>query len=245
MNIAIGAVLTRVASADEAGRSSCYCPKGVNPAGSELKIIAASYGFSLLNYLAEVAGGAIAIDVENETLLKAFLPLKYLDLYVEQLPPEVKAMPVEQQAGYILFALAISHKESCFDRKCVSQRGAYGVMQVKVEAAREVGIKVEDGRKLLHPPSGIRAGMRYLYRVMYFYYGYYHVNESISPEIYALAAYNKGPSGGARFVNKYADDGTVVEKNDYTKNVYTKWQLYDRLYYDDVLLVLQSRKEKP
>jgi hypothetical protein len=244
LNIAVDAVLTRVGGADSPGRSSCYCPKGVNPAGSELKKIAASYGFSTIDYLSEVANGTIAIDAENETLLKSFLPLKYLDYYIEKLPSEVKAMPPDRRAEFILLALALSHKESCFDRKCVSKRGAYGVMQVKVEAAHEVGLKVEDGRKLLHPPSGIQAGMRYLYRMMYFYYDYYHVNVSISPEIYALAAYNKGPSGGARFVNKYADDGTVIEKNDYTKNVYVKWQLYDQLYYDDILVILQSRGKK-
>lgn len=90
---------------------------------------------------------------------------------------------------YLIAAQA--YKESKFNQKMVSHRGAYGVMQIKPSTARSKHVAIRQIKTNLE--NNIHAGVRYLafLRDQYFDKPQYSEEDKIN---FALAAYNAGPS---------------------------------------------------
>lgn len=89
---------------------------------------------------------------------------------------------------YLIAAQA--YKESKFNQKQVSHRGAYGIMQIKPSTARSKHVQIKDIKTNME--NNIHAGIRYLafLRDHYFDKPEYAEEDKIN---FALAAYNAGP----------------------------------------------------
>lgn len=85
---------------------------------------------------------------------------------------------------------AQAYKESKFNQKLVSKRGAYGVMQIKPSTANSKNVGISNIKKNME--NNIHAGIRYLafLRDHYFEKPEYSEEDKIN---FALAAYNAGP----------------------------------------------------
>jgi soluble lytic murein transglycosylase len=92
--------------------------------------------------------------------------------------------------------LAIIITESQFDPWAKSHKGARGLMQVMPDTAKwlspQLGLEYEGSRSLYDPEYNIKLGTRYLY-MMHQKYG------DIEK---AIAAYNRGPEGLARYTRR-------------------------------------------
>lgn len=95
--------------------------------------------------------------------------------------------------------LAIIKVESEFDIRAVSCKGAIGLMQVMPGTAKwvsgKLGLKYRGPGSLCDPDYNIKLGIHYL-SMMYQKYG--NLEE-------ALVAYNRGPTGLARYVHRGND----------------------------------------
>jgi hypothetical protein len=80
---------------------------------------------------------------------------------------------------------AVIAEESGFRPNAMSRAGAYGLMQVKEEAAREVGVFPYD-----HPDANIQAGVRYLAAMR----AAFPALRMRDQQALMLAAYNMGPA---------------------------------------------------
>ncbi|MBK6683539.1 MAG: transporter substrate-binding domain-containing protein [Deltaproteobacteria bacterium] len=80
---------------------------------------------------------------------------------------------------------ALAHTESRFDAEAKSPFGAVGLMQVLPSTAKEVGVDHPE-----QPGENVRAGARYLKRLMALYQD---VDDEPSRVRFALASYNAGP----------------------------------------------------
>lgn len=89
---------------------------------------------------------------------------------------------------YLIAAQA--YKESKFNQKLVSKRGAYGIMQIKPSTAKSRHVKISNIKNNME--NNIHAGIRYLafLRDHYFDKPQYSEADKIN---FALAAYNAGP----------------------------------------------------
>ena len=138
-----------------------------------------------------VGAGGWHIEVDGVAVdpasLVAPLPPPVADLRLERLA--LFADSIGRHAGEAAIdwrlVAAVIAEESAFDAEALSPAGAFGLMQVKEVAAREVGVyPYED------PDSNIRAGVRYLARMR---------REFPAPnrrdgQALMLAAYNMGPA---------------------------------------------------
>ncbi len=95
--------------------------------------------------------------------------------------------------------------ESSFDPKCVSRRGARGLMQLMPETAQRYGVK-----KVFDPEENIRGGVHYLADLM-------HLFPNDLPR--TLAAYNAGENA----VYKYAGIPPYDETTTYVKRALTAY----------------------
>ncbi len=98
---------------------------------------------------------------------------------------------------------AVIQVESGFDPKCVSRRGARGLMQLMPETARQYGV-----RSIFNPEENIRAGVHYLADLLRMF-------PHDLPR--ALAAYNAGENA----VFKYAGIPPYDETMTYVKRALT------------------------
>ena len=89
---------------------------------------------------------------------------------------------------YLIAAQA--YKESKFDQSLVSNRGAYGVMQIKPSTAQSKYVQIPNIKTDLE--SNIHAGIRYLAHLRDQYYDKPEYSEEDQMN-FALAAYNAGP----------------------------------------------------
>lgn len=120
--------------------------------------------------------------------------IKYLDLVIKN---------AKEQGFDVELTLAIIKKESSFDPKKVSKRGAIGLMQLLPSTARWLGLK--DISKLEDPDTNIKYGIKYL-RYLFskvapdMDYSELKVEDASKQGfLKVLAAYNAGP----RKVKKY------------------------------------------
>ena len=96
---------------------------------------------------------------------------------------------------------AQAYKESKFNQKLVSNRGAYGVMQIKPSTAKSKHVQIKNIKTNME--NNIHAGVRYLafLRDHYFDKPQYSEEDKIN---FALAAYNAGP-GRVRQLQRIAE----------------------------------------
>jgi len=100
---------------------------------------------------------------------------------------------------YLIAAQA--YKESKFNQKLVSKRGAYGVMQIKPSTAKSKHVKINNIKTNME--NNIHAGVRYLA----FLHDHYFDKPQYSEEDkinFSLAAYNAGP-GRIRQLQRIAE----------------------------------------
>src|SRR5262245_39029857 len=139
-------------------------------------------------WVVKVDGWTLGLDEVQRGYLAAFERL--LDQYEPETPPPFPFLDliVRYAASENLdwqLVVAVIAEESGFDPSSESDAGAYGLMQVRPIAAREVG------EPQFHTPAAnIRTGVRYLRRM---------VNLLPGPDgrqrlALALAAYNMGPA---------------------------------------------------
>ena len=107
------------------------------------------------------------------------LRLERLALYADS----IGRYAAEERLDWRLVAAVIS-EESAFQPDALSPAGAFGLMQVKEEAAREVGVFPYDD-----PDSNIRAGVRYLAAMR----KAFPAATPRAQHAMMLAAYNMGP----------------------------------------------------
>ncbi len=100
---------------------------------------------------------------------------------------------------------AVIKVESDFDPKAVSPAGAMGLMQLKPETAREVGVK-----NPFSPKENIEGGVRYLKKLLYQFGG--NIKQ-------ALAAYYAGPKVVQTNIDR-PDIKAYVEKVLYYYRIY-------------------------
>jgi soluble lytic murein transglycosylase-like protein len=98
---------------------------------------------------------------------------------------------------------AVIQVESNFDPRCVSNKGARGLMQLMPETAKRYGV-----RSMFDPEENIRGGVRYLGDLLTMFH-------NDLPR--ALAAYNAGENA----VLKYAGIPPYTETNTYVKRALT------------------------
>lgn len=94
-----------------------------------------------------------------------------------------------------------AYKESRFNQKMVSHRGAYGVMQIKPSTAKSKHVQITNIKTDME--NNIHAGVRYLAFLRDHYYDkpQYTQEDTIN---FALAAYNAGP-GRVRQLQRIAE----------------------------------------
>ena len=112
--------------------------------------------------------------------------LSYLPLTPEELEDSVSTYDHWIKAACRKYSLdpalvkAVIHAESRFDPSAVSPKGAVGLMQLRRDTARELGIKDP-----FNPKLNIDGGVQYLRDLIYTFKG---------DKKLALAAYNAGPT---------------------------------------------------
>lgn len=103
---------------------------------------------------------------------------------------------------------AVIQVESDFDPRCVSKKGARGLMQLIPETAKRYGV-----RNMLDPDQNIRGGVHYLADLL----GMFHNDLS-----HTLAAYNAGENA----VLKYAGIPPYTETTTYVTRALTVYYGY-------------------
>lgn len=95
---------------------------------------------------------------------------------------------------------AVIQVESDFNPRCVSRKGARGLMQLIPETARRYGV-----RNVFEPEDNIRGGVRYLADLLEMFHG--DLSRS-------LAAYNAGENAVLRYagIPPYAETATYVKR---------------------------------
>ena len=226
----------------------CECPKGMNATVRRLvKQIEKESGTEesnediLLRYLLGIRERRVIPENQVELKKYLFLPKKYLKRVVKSLPAEIRSLPIEDQKEIVAVLMAILHTESCYDRVCKSNRDAYGIMQVKLDAAQEVYPEVRKPEELYNYRINIRAGTRYFAKLMNFYYDHYDVS-SVDPLTFAVVAYNKGPKGAAGELLNYSNRNEVAASIQYAKKVFPKAYLYLNLYDTEITEALAEGK---
>lgn len=100
-----------------------------------------------------------------------------------------------------LLALAQGYQESRLDHAARSHAGAVGIMQVLPSTARALGI--DDVHRL---EANVHAGIRYLRELIDRYFDEPGIDE-LNRELFAIAAYNAGPSRIGRLRSEAAQQG--------------------------------------
>ncbi len=128
-----------------------------------------------------------------------------------------------------LLVLALMRQESTFDPEAVSPAAAYGLMQLIVPTAEQVGGTTVTAAELTDPPRNIELGTRYLRRLLDRYDG---------DVAKALAAYNGGEDAVAKWdarspgsaSDEFVERISFRETRAYVKAVLGNYRRYRRLY---------------
>lgn len=228
-------------------RAVVICPKSIRTAEAYIKRDAAVARLKLSKYLYSLAKQADPFSEQTLIHLKAYLPLKFIKEIIAFLPKEIQALPKEEQVKFICLVLALIHSESCFKPKLKSERdGAYGLLQVKSDAANEVGVKVSDPEELYNVRKNIVAGQKYFLKLKCFYLNYYKEQgyplDRIDSLTFAILAYNQGPKKASKTIGKWVAANAeqpitqdyAALKNTYVRKAYAKSILYEKLYSQEI-----------
>jgi len=99
---------------------------------------------------------------------------------------------------------AIIHTESKFNKYAISNKNASGLMQIKKStadwAAKQIGIKNYDYKKIFDPEINIQIGCWYINNLL---------NEFKSYDL-AICAYNAGSGNVTKWLKKYSHDNKIL-----------------------------------
>ena len=177
-------------------------------------------------------------DAEHEPGAELFTPWSLGDKsaggssaipYLALARAEAKAQGVD-----LALVLAIIQKESSFDPKARSTKGARGLMQVMPETAKWLGLK--DLRQLNRPDVNLKYGIKYLKYLWNEFAEIAAADISVTDigkkaSQMAIAAYNSGQGN----VRKYNGIPPFKETRNYVTKVTQHF-----LYYEDLLLKLAA-----
>lgn len=139
----------------------------------------------------------------------------------------------QRQGADPLLVASVIKKESTFNPRALSPAGARGVMQILQSTGRDLG--VHDPEQLYHPPTNIRAGVRYLKGL---FDSFSEVSmaqlSTINPFANsgvksAIAAYNAGPGA----VQKHGGIPPIRETESYVDTVLGYYTEYRRRLRDE------------
>jgi len=170
------------------------------------------------------------IAINGKTIMKNFYPIKYENQIVKY----SKRYNVDPH-----LVAAVIRAESNFNEKAVSNRGAYGLMQIMPDTALWIAqnMKLKDFKeeKLYDTEINIAMGCWYIN----------NLNNEFNGNIdLVLAAYNGGRGNVQKWLknNQYSSDGETLnvipfeETDKYVKKVKTNYHIYLKLYDDGIKL---------
>lgn len=152
---------------------------------------------------------------------KALLLLSYPVVFEENYKNAKNASAVDAA-----LLLAITHTESHFNPIAQSPKNATGLMQILPSTAKQLGLKYTEN--LFDPETNIRLGAKYFSQLL---------SRFNNNKIYAIAAYNAGPTAVDRWIKKYPELESEMwiemipypETNDYVKKVLKAERIYSEL----------------
>jgi len=178
----------------------------------------------ILSIIMAICVAVFGIFRLQDILLTKLFPKEYTE-YVERYASEYNIDP--------LLIYAIIKAESNFAPGVKSGSGAYGLMQIMENTAKEVAgkanIRLEDTELLYEPAININIGIAYLDTLIKKYNG---------NELLALIAYNAGIGN----VDKWIKEGTIKstgediehvpfkETNMYVRKIVKNYRIYKELY---------------
>jgi len=131
--------------------------------------------------------------------------------------------------------LSLMRQESAFNPKVTSNANAIGLMQLipptAEEVARTMGQEIPDKESLKDPVTNMRLGIEYLNRLLVSF------NQNM---VYALAAYNSGPTKVRQWVAlrsnmhplEFIESIPFTETRNYVKKILRNYAIYLTLYDD-------------
>jgi soluble lytic murein transglycosylase-like protein/outer membrane protein assembly factor BamD (BamD/ComL family) len=134
-----------------------------------------------------------------------------------------------------LLVLSLMRQESAFNPRIMSKANAIGLMQLMPktagEVARSLGKEIPTEEQLKDPSKNVRFGIDYLNYLMVSF------NQNI---VYALAAYNAGPTKVKQWVSlrsnldplEFIESIPYTETRNYVKKVLRNYAIYLTLYED-------------
>lgn len=170
----------------------------------------------------------VIIVINIKSIFKSFYPMKYENQIVKY--------SQRYNVDPCLVA-AVIRAESNFDGKAVSQKGAYGLMQIMPDTALWVAenmkLKDFDVERLYESEINIAMGCWYIN----------NLNTEFNGNIdLVLAAYNGGRGNVQKWLKdkEYSSDGKTLntipfgETDKYVKKVKTNYNIYLKLYGDEI-----------
>lgn len=170
----------------------------------------------------------VIIVINIKSIFKSFYPIKYENQIVKY--------SQRYNVDPCLVA-AVIRAESNFDGKAVSPKGAYGLMQIMPDTALWVAenmkLKDFDVERLYESEINIAMGCWYIN----------NLNTEFNGNIdLVLAAYNGGRGNVQKWLNdkEYSSDGKTLdvipfgETDKYVKKVKTNYNIYLKLYGDEI-----------
>ena len=170
----------------------------------------------------------VIIVINIKSIFKSFYPIKYENQIVKY--------SQRYNVDPCLVA-AVIRAESNFDGKAVSQKGAYGLMQIMPDTALWVAenmkLKDFDVERLYESEINIAMGCWYIN----------NLNTEFNGNIdLVLAAYNGGRGNVQKWLKnkEYSSDGKTLnvipfgETDKYVKKVKTNYNIYLKLYGDEI-----------
>jgi len=174
------------------------------------------------------------ILINLKGIFKSFYPMKYENHIVKY---------SEQYDINPCLVAAVIRAESNFNEKAVSNRGAYGLMQIMPDTASWIARKMElkdfKVEKLYDTETNISMGCWYIN----------NLSSEFNGDIdLVLAAYNGGRGNVQKWlkIREYSEDGKRLdnipfeETDKYVKKVKTNYNIYLKLYGD----IIKTSEEK-
>lgn len=144
-------------------------------------------------------------------VLKSVYPLKYKE--------EIVRYSQKNDLAPSLVA-SLVYNESRFDAKAVSNRKAYGLMQVQPATAKDVLKRSVSKEELKDPTLNLKVGCRYLKKLLVRY----------SDKLPALIAYNLGPTSLDNKLKKNQPLEEIGSSYGFAQQVLHDRKVYEKVY---------------
>jgi len=192
-------------------------------------------------------GNQIAGTKTPDHLLELYYPMPddYLDIVIANRPETIQALPIDEQATFVLYFFSLIRRESIYDRTAVSPDGAKGLGQIMPNTAKWIADKMKLnilGLDLNNKETNLRMAL--------FYFGWLVTERFGIKNIEAcLAAYNAGHDRVEKILTSLDDPADLMnnlggnkETHDYVGYVEGYYQHYNSLYRTDVSQKLAAAK---